>query len=225
MKICLASMLATALAISTGMAGLAFEKTLMEFHPQPDTPQVVADFVFRNTGDKPVRIAKYDAACSCMSVGVAEGKLEYAPGEMGVVRAIFKLAGYYGTVDRVVAIWLDGDTPAAPSARLTVRAHIPQLITLEPKTLNWDLNQPAVPQTISVEMDPDTKSHILKAHSSNENFTLELKTLEAGRNYELIVTPKSTATPGIAIFRMDTDCEAESQRVQNAFGVIRNPPR
>jgi hypothetical protein len=225
MKTFITSLAAMLFGVAIGTAGLTFEKTLIEFHPKPDVTKVTADFAFRNDGDKPVRIANYDAACSCMHVGVSEGKLDYAPGEAGVIRAVFNLAGYYGIVDRVVALWLDGDPPEAPSARLTVRTHIPQLITIEPKTLSWDLNQLPIPQTITVKMDPDTKIHILGVQSSSENFTVESKTLEAGRKYEVIVTPKSTEVPGITAIRIDTDCEVESQRSQSAFGVIRNPPR
>jgi len=219
---CVTAMVATA-AIST--AELAFEKTLIEFHPKPDTPHVTAEFVFKNSSDQAVRIAKYDAACACMEVKVAGNKLDYAPGEIGVIHAVFKLAGYYGTIDRVVAVWLDGDAPTEPTARLTLRAHIPQLVTLDPKTLSWDLNTLPEPKIISIEMDPEVGIQILGTQSSNDNFTLELKILEAGRNYELTVTPQATDTPGIAIFRIETDCETESQRVQTAFGVIRNPPR
>ncbi|MFU8892473.1 MAG: DUF1573 domain-containing protein [Luteolibacter sp.] len=223
MKTIICSILAMAIGVAAGSAGLAFEKTLIEFHPKPDETHVTADFAFHNDGDKPVRIVNYDAACTCMNVGVSGGKLDYAPGEAGVIRAVFKLAGYYGTIDRVVAIWLDGDAPDAPSARLTLRAHIPQLILIEPKTLTWDRNQEPSPQSIAVEMDPNTKIRILDVRSSSENFTVEWKTHEVGRKYEVIVTPKSTASPGITAIRIDTDCEVESQRSQSAFGVIRNP--
>jgi len=204
-------------------AGLTFEHTLMEFRPAPGDPHVTAVFSFRNDRDKPLRIVKYDAACTCMTVTIDGAKHDYAPGEVGVMRAVFKLAGYYGTVDRVIAVWLEGDTPAAPSARLTVRAHIPQLMKIEPRTITWDLNQEPVPQVVAIEMDPDHTIHVLETQSSSDNFLLELKTIEAGRRYEMVVTPKSTAIPGIAAFRVDTDSEIESVRSQSAFGVIRKP--
>ena len=215
----------TVLAIATRAAtgGLTFEDTLLEFHPGPEDTEVVADFSFRNDGDGSVRIAKYDAACSCMNVGVSGGKLDYAPGEVGVIRAVFRLAGYQGTTDRVVAIWLHGDPPAAPSARLTVRAHIPQMVTVEPKTLSWDLHKDPEPQTIAIKIDPSMEMNVTGVASSSENFAVELKTLEAGRNYELVVTPKRSDTPGIAAIRIETDSEIDSMRIHTAFGVVRNP--
>ncbi len=214
--------LATAIA---AVAGLTFEKTLLEFHPKPDDKRVVADFPFRNDTDKPVRIAKYDAACSCMEVGISGGKLDYAPGEAGVLRAIFRLDGYQGTTDRLITVWLDGDPAGIPSARLTLRAHIPQMIKVEPKTVNWDLNQAPEPRVISIEMAADQVIHVVATQSSNPNFLLELKTLKAGSRYELVITPKTTDSPGIAAFRIETDSKIEAHRMQSAFGVVRMPQR
>jgi len=225
MQTIITSLLAMASCVVAVRAGLTFEKTLMEFHPKADQTHLTADFAFRNDGDKPVRIAKYDAACACMNVGVSNGKLDYAPGESGVIRAVFRLAGYYGTTDRVIALWMDGDAPSEPSSRLTVRAHIPQLVRIEPKTLSWELNQDPAPQSLMVEMDPDKKIHVTGTQVTSANFTVELKTHEEGRKYEVVVTPKSTASPAITAIRIDTDSDVETQRSQTAFGVVRNPPR
>ena len=224
MRYLITSLAAVLLALGTAFGGLTFEETLLEFHPGPGDTEVTADFSFRNDGDEPVRIAKYDAACSCMTVGVSGGKLEYAPGEVGVIRAVFRLLEYQGTTDRVVAIWLEGDPPANPSARLTVRAHIPEIVMIEPKNLNWELHKAPEPKTISIKIDPSVEMNVTGAGSSSDNFTLELKTLEAGRSYELVVTPKRTDTPGIGAFRIETDSKIDSMRVHTAFGVVRNPP-
>lgn len=209
--------------VTMAFAGLTFEKTLTEFHPKADEQQIVADFAFRNDHEKEVRIVKYDAACSCMEVSVLGGKLHYAPGEAGVIRAIFKLTGYQGTTDRVVAIWLDGDPDETPSARLTVRAHIPHVIKFEPKTLTWELSGPPDAKTISIEMSPERAIHVLRVMSTDPNFHLEIKTLDAGKRYELVVTPQNTDTPGLAAFRIDTDSKIDAYKSQSVFGVIRKP--
>ncbi len=224
MKRLLTSFAAWSVAAAASVAGLTFEETLLEFHPAVEDTHVTADFAFRNDGDAPVRIAKYDAACTCMDVGVSGGRLQYAPGEVGTIRAVFRLAGYSGTTDRVVAIWLEGDPPAAPSARLTVRAHIPELMMVEPNNLSWDLHKEAQPKTISIEIDPSVEIRVKRVQSSSDNFEVELKTLEQGRSYELVVVPRRTDTPGLAAIRIDTDSEIESLRTHTAFGVVRNPP-
>lgn len=209
--------------VAAASAGLTFEKTLAEFHPKPDQQRVHADFAFRNDGQKAVRIAKTDAACSCMEVGTLGGKLDYAPGETGVIRAVFNLTGLQGTSERVVAVWLDGDPAAAPTARLTVRAHIPEVIRIHPKTLTWDLDGAADARTISIEMAPGRDIRVLRAKSTSPNIALEVKTIQAGRLYEVVATPQRTDTPGITAIRIDTDCEIEAYKSQSAFGVIRKP--
>lgn len=206
-------------------AGLEFEQTLLEFHPKPEDQRVVADFSFRNATQRQVKIVNYDAACSCMEVGVARGKLDYAPGEAGVIRAIFRLEGYQGTIDRIIAIWLDGDPRGTPSSQLTLRAHIPQWINIEPKSVDWDLNSPLESRTIAIEMAEGNSRRVVRTHTTNDNFTLELKTLEEAQRYQLIITPKNTASPGIAAFRIDTDHPVEARRSHTVFGVIRMPSR
>ena len=55
---------------------------------------------------------------------------------------------------------------------------------------------------------------------------MEVKTLEEGKHYELLVTPAETKDPGLAIIRIETDCEIKRHQVLQAFAVIRRdlPP-
>lgn len=205
-------------------AALTFESDLVEVHAAADAANVTADFKFRNDGETPTRIVKYDAACSCMNVSISDGKLEYAPGESGAIRAVFSVGNYSGTIDKVVALWLAGDGPDSPAARLTVRIHIPVLVSIEPKTLTWDVGADPAPQSIAIAIDPSMEIRVLGTQSSNDAFTTELITHEDGRRYELVVTPKRTGTPGLGIIRIETDCPVPRHRIQQAFGVIRNPP-
>ena len=59
--------------------------------------------------------------------------------------------------------------------------------------------------------------------SSSELFACELKTLEEGKKYDLIVTPKGVDAPGMGVIRIETDCEISKHRVQQAFAVLRKP--
>lgn len=224
MKTLLASAIALLLAATPALADLVFENTLLEFKVAADDTSVTADFPFRNDGRKTIHIVKSESGCSCLDVGVAGGKFEYAPGEVGVIRAVFDLRNYSGTIDRLISIWHGEDKNAPSATRLTVRAHIPVLVSVEPKTLSWETRSDPAPGVIHIVMDPAEKIHVTDTSSSSENFTIELKTLEAGRRYDLIVTPKTTETPGMAVFRIQTDSKNERFRTQQAFAVIRNAP-
>ena len=204
-------------------AGLEFKETRKEVHAPADVKTVTADFEFTNRSDKPVTVSKYESTCSCMSVMIKEGKLRYAPGESGVVRAEFDMGNFSGEVDKVVALWLD-DAPAdKPTISLTVRVHIPVLISLDPKTLKWDLGGNADAQTIRVTMNHTKPIKVLKVTSSSEAFVPKLKTVEEGKSYELVVTPVDIKSPGLGVLRIETDCDIVKHRTQQAFAVVRKP--
>ncbi|MEM1083068.1 MAG: DUF1573 domain-containing protein [Verrucomicrobiota bacterium] len=202
---------------------LTFEESLMEVTVPLDGRRVTTDFKFENTTGKRVSIAKYNATCSCMKVQVKGGKLSYEPGEQGVIRAVFDMANFSGTVDKAVQLWLDDDPEAQPSVSLTARIHIPELVKLEPKTLRWDLGGEANSQVITISMVHDEPIHVTHVESVNENFQVELTTVEKGAKYELKVTPKNTDSQRIGLISITTDCSYKRHEKQRAYTIIRNP--
>jgi hypothetical protein len=204
-------------------AGLEFPQTLKEIHAPADAERVTADFNFQNHTDKPVVIKSFKPTCSCVAAEVAGGKLTYAPGESGVLRATFKMENFSGTVDKAIPLWLDGDPEESPSVTLTVRVHIPILVLAEPKTLKWNVGSDPVPQKIRIRMNHQEPIHVTNTTSSSEAFTLSLATIQDGREYELTVTPKATTTQGLAVIRLETDCKVQKQRMQQVFAIVRKP--
>lgn len=204
-------------------AELDFPQTLKEIHAKADAKTVSADFEFTNHSGKPVNVKKKDGGCSCVTVGIQDGKLHYEPGESGVIRAQFDIGNFAGSVDKIVAIWLDDDPPEKPSLSLTLRVFIPVLVELEPKTVKWDVGGKTEPQSIHITMKHDKPIHVVSVECSNEAFKHELKTIEEGKSYDLIVTPADVTQPSLSIFRISTDCEIERHKVQQAFAVIRKP--
>lgn len=204
-------------------AGLDFPATLKEIHAPANAKIVPAEFEFTNRTEKPITVAKVNPTCSCIAVKIKDGKLEYAPGESGLIRAEFDMGNFSGTVDKVVAIWLDDDPEDKPSLALTVRVHIPVLINLEPKTVKWEIGGKAEPQTIRITMNHTNPIRVIDAKSSSNDFKLEIKPVEEGKNYDLIVTPMDMTSAGLAVLRIETDCELAKYRTQQAFGIIRKP--
>jgi hypothetical protein len=211
------------LAVFTQAGGLEFTETLKEVDAGADATLVTTEFSFTNKGDKPASITKSDSGCSCLKIEISGGKLKYAPGESGVVRTTFEMGNFSGTVDKMVALWIDDDPVDNPSTRLTVRIHIPVLVELEPKTLKWDLGTKADPQIIRIQMAEGKSIRVTGVTSSSESFACELKTVEKGEKYDLIVTPRNIDTPGMTVIRVETDCAISKHRVQQAFAVVRKP--
>ncbi len=216
-------MMVAAMTALAQAAGLDFPQALKEIQAPADAKVVTAEFEFTNPTDKPVRIVKYDAACSCMAIKIKDSKLSYGPGESGVLRADFAMGNFSGTVDKVVALWLDDDPADKPSVKLTVRVHIPVLVSLEPKTLKWEVNAAADAQTIRITMNHDSPIRVTAVNSSSPAFQHELKTIEDGKLYELSVKPLEINSPALAILRIETDCSLAQHRLQQAFAVVRKP--
>lgn len=207
----------------THAQGLEFAELIKNVDAPADATIVTADFPFTNKSDKPVLIAKSDPGCSCLKVEISGGKLKYAPGESGVVRTTFEMGNFSGTVDKMVALWIDDDAPDKPSKQLTVRVHIPVLVGIEPKTVKWDIGTKADPKTIQIRMAEGKPIHVVGVKSSSPSFSCELKTVEEGRRYDLIVTPKDVNAPGMSVIRIETDCEISKHRTQQAFAVVSKP--
>jgi hypothetical protein len=211
------------LAAVTHAAGLEFAELLKEFHAAPDAAKVVAEFNFTNHSNKPARLSNSDPGCSCLKVEVADGKLDYAPGESGMLRATFEMGNFSGTIDKNIALWVDDDPADKPSVKLTVRVHIPVLVNLEPKTLKWVIGGKPEPQTIHIQMASEKPIRVINVKSSSSAFTYEVKTIEEGKAYDLIVTPVATEVPGISVLRIETDCAFPKHRVQQAFALLQKP--
>ena len=202
---------------------LEFKALLQDLHAPPEAKTVTAEFEFTNKTDKEVTVKEYKPTCSCISVMIKEGKLRYAPGESGLLRAEFDMQNFSGVVDKVIALWLDADPADKPSMSLTVRVHIPVLVELEPKTLKWELGGKGEAQTIKVSMKHDKPIRIKAVTSSSEAFKCEVKTVEDGKSYDIVVTPDDVTNAQMAVFRLETDSEIKKFQVQQAFGIVRKP--
>ena len=203
-------------------AGLEFKDLTVNQNAAVDATIVTTDFPFTNKTDKPVTITKSDPGCTCLKVEVSGGKLTYAPGESGVVRTTFDVGNSTGDVEKGVAIWLDGDPKSKPSVYLKVNFHIPVLVSLEPKTLSWDIGGKPEPKTIHIKMAEGNTIHVLDV-TAKPSFKTELKTLAKGSEYELVITPESVENPDLSVIRIETDSRVDKQKTQQAFAVVRKP--
>jgi hypothetical protein len=204
---------------------LKFEQDIYEANIGVKDDEVVRDFKFTNTSSKAIKIKHVEPGCSCVTVEFLNAKATYGAGESGVMRVKFKLDNSQGTVDKPIGVYLELDPEDKPSTVVTFRIHIPTVIALEPKTLNWDLNSNPEPKSIRVKIDYEKPVHVTKLSSSNQNFSTEIVTVEEGKSYDVRVTPKSTATQGICLIGIETDIDIEKYQRQQGFARIVSPAK
>lgn len=204
-------------------AHLEFANPTREIQVKSAEKKVVVDFEFVNRTQREVKVMKYDAACSCMAISISGGKLTYAPGESGVVRAIYEVGTAVGSIDKVVALWLDGDAAEAPSVMLKMKFLIPAVVKLEPKSLHWDEGGEAVTRVIRVVMNEEQPLHLVKVESTSSLFECSWKMIEDGKVYEVSVKPTHTQTRELGMIRLITDHHEPRHQVHQAFAVVKPP--
>jgi hypothetical protein len=219
------SILLLLLALTTSLhAELVFDAQKKEIHAPPDAQKIVCDFFFENKGKETVKIDRYESTCSCMSVQINQGgKLEYAPGEKGVLRANFDMENFTGEVDKNVVLWLAGDKESSPSFILVVNVHIPVLVEMQPRTLEWHGKGPWEAKVMKIRMNHTEPIDIVRTTLQNPCFEWEMKTIEKGKEYELLVKPvmKPDVAPGMAVIHIETDCSIKKQQKHMAFVLVR----
>lgn len=202
------------------MAELALEVPLIELKPKPEDESVSTTFVFHNKGDKPVRILSIDSACSCLSADL--DKAVYAPGEKGTGKAEFKVSSFVGRHEKSVHV--KTDDPAQPEWVIPFMLEVPEVIKIEPKTLQWWIGDEAQAKTAKITMIGDAPMSIKDITSTRENVEFSWKEISPGREYEITVKPKNTTDVMLGALRIETDSSIPKYQRQMAFfSVYRKP--
>lgn len=201
-------------------AELALEVPLIELKPKPEDESVTTSFVFHNKGSKPVRIVSVDSACSCLSADL--DKTVYAPGEKGTGKAEFKVSSFVGRHEK--SIHVQTDDPTQGEWVIPFVLDVPEVIKIEPKTLQWWIGDEAQAKTAKVIMMGDASMTIKSVTSTRENVEFSWKEITPGREYEVTVKPKNTTEVMLGALRIETNSSIPKYQRQMAFfSVYRKP--
>ena len=210
----------SALILASASADLVTEVPVIELKPKPEDETISTEFVFHNKGTKPVKVLKIDSACSCLSASL--DKAVYQPGEKGVGKADFKVSSFTGRQEKSVHV--QTDDPAQSEWVITFALDIPEIIKIEPKTLQWWLGDPAEPKITRVTMTGSEPMKITKITSTREQVQFSFKEITPGKEYEVTVTPNSTSEIMLGALKIETDSKIPKyQRQLSFFSVYRKP--
>lgn len=210
----------SALLLASASAELVTEKPVIELKPKPEDETISTDFVFHNKGTKPVKVLKIDSACSCLSASL--DKAVYQPGEKGVGKAEFKISSFIGRHEKSVHV--QTDDPAQSEWVVTFVIDVPEVIKIEPKTLQWWLGDPAEAKVTRVTMQGAEPMKIMRISSTREQVEFSFKEIIPGKEYEVTVKPKSTAEVMLGALKIETDSSIPKyQRQLSFFSVYRKP--
>ena len=205
-------------------AEMVFKSKLVEVTASADAKVVTAEFPFEIKGAEGAEIISHDAPCSCLTAKIfplkadRSVKLKWAEGESGKIVGRFEMGNFKGTVDKAILLNMKGKKE---QVQLVVRVHIPVLFEIEPSTHFWELGGPATAKKFKIKVNHAEPIHILKLMGQMEEFPYEVKKIKDGWEYEVTVTPKSTAEPGMGRLAFFTDCSIKRHKRHQVFTVVR----
>ena len=214
---------------TTGFS-LEFESEVIEHKTAPGETEYTARFAFKNTSKNNVTITKIDTDCGCLRA--ESDKKTYAPGESGVVSAVFTIGSKEGVEEKKV--WVATDEVERPgkkgtpdllfSRTLRVRLDIPKILDIKPAIVKWFVGEKPATKTIDLNVVGEDPLRITRVKSSRENIKVELEEVEAEKKYRIHITPQTTAKQQLGMLTINTNSTIPKHAKKMAFIVIETRP-
>lgn len=201
MKICTLLVLFVLIAVLNGSAhaALTWEKTEANLHPTLSDKTAVAQFKYKNTGDKPVKITSVHSSCGCTTAALA--KEVVAPNESGEITATFNIGNRSGVQTKSISVMTDEEGGQPTVLKLT--ATIPQLLQVAPTFIYWSADDLLKPKTITVKVGGDFPVTKLNVTSTDKSIATKVVPEPDAKAFKIIVTPQEAGRPINAALKIE----------------------
>ena len=201
-----------------------FANTTYEFGKVMAGEVVRHEFVFTNTGDAALEVTAVRPRCGCTTAGEATKLVE--PGKTGTIPLQFNSVNFNGPVDKMA----DVDFKGMPSVLLHLKGAVWKPIEITPtlailSTVAGAMtNATSIVRIINHQDQPVTLSDLT---SSNPSFTAELKTVEPGKEFQVIIKTVPPLGPKNVVgqITMKTSSTNMPSITFTAFATVRAPPK
>jgi hypothetical protein len=112
---------------------IKFEKVVHDFGEVKRSSSNVCEFKFANAGDAVLNIGRIISGCRCTVPELA--KKDYAPGESGTLKVVYRASSRPGSATRRVTVPSNDKT--RPRVVLTVKARVPRKVVHKPNELKF----------------------------------------------------------------------------------------
>jgi hypothetical protein len=188
------SLLVWAVMASSCLASLSFDTNQVELHLSLQETNAVAVFPFINAGKKRVAIKSLKTSCVCTTASSA--KNSYAPGARGKISVQYKPKERPTTSQKDILV--ETDDPALPLSGLKLRIIVPEPSPKESSSISWKLNEAPETKFFRIKINEPGGMMISKVTSSDPSISCILGVITPNKEYEILVTPSSTAHPMVA---------------------------
>lgn len=198
-----------------GVEGLEFEKSLIPVSVKPGENFVKAEFSFQNKSTEIICVRDIKESCDCTTAELSDDKDEFAPNESGKVVVVMETGNFSGTIDKDVVV-----RTSKGDYQLTVRAIIPEVISMTPRRLVWMQGDALTSKEIRISLPKDYPLNLCTVELKGEGFDYEPVTIKKGREYKIIVTPKQSTKPVFNTIWVTTDSKLPRYQRKTGFLVI-----
>ncbi|NDV62302.1 DUF1573 domain-containing protein [Puniceicoccales bacterium CK1056] len=165
-------------------SSLVFETTEVEIKAGLMDDQSTGLYRFTNAGDEPVVITNLKSSCGCTVPELA--KREYAPGESGEIKAVFKFGSRHGVQRKRITV-----STSEENYSLLLTTTIPNWATITPQIVRWTIGNAPSPKEIRLRIESPENIELVEPQFNMQHFTvMDVKT--ADNEWVYSIAPKNT---------------------------------
>jgi hypothetical protein len=180
---------------------LDFKQPHLDLVLEPQQKTADGVFAFTNKGESTFKIVGVKTSCGC-TVADIEKKI-YAPGESGELKVTYKKSP--DVTDGNKTIILVTDEPQNNFYTLSITATHKSAVSIDPYFTKWSINSAPIAKKIHIKILDPYNFHVTDVGTTNENFEASVKTIKAGSEYEVTISPNETTLKSSATIRFYTD--------------------
>src|SRR3954447_7100966 len=209
-----------ALFCTTVRAELRWEQTNVELHPALGDKEAVGHFKYQNAGRTPVHFKSVRTSCGCTVAQTQKDRVE--PGEQGEITATYNIGNHTGT--QIKSITVETDDAAHSPTVLTLKAVLPEALTLTPAFVFWKAGDDPTAKIIVAKAGKDFPAKNLTVTSSNPQFTAAVEATGEPGEWKISVQPKETGRPIAAALTIRPDYPKNAPRLFYANASVTAVP-
>jgi antitoxin component of RelBE/YafQ-DinJ toxin-antitoxin module len=182
-------------AVRQDGAIIQFAQTEHDFGKINNGTSLNFDFVFTNTGTAPLEILAVHSSSAGITAGAWSKSVE--PGQTGTIPIRFNSEKLSGVVHKTVAVTCN--TPTQARTILHLKATVWRAIDVTPAAVYFTPQADArtvETQLVRIVNNTNVPLELAPPECSNKTFAAELKTLKAGKEFEVRISAKPPFGPG-----------------------------
>ena len=171
---------------------IQFETTVYDFGRAKSGDLVKYTYVFTNVGDQLLELTGVQA-CGCIT---ADWTKKVEPGKTGAVPIAFNSAGYGGQIFKPVTVTCNDRTNPRPMLQFKGIIWKPLDVVPPMAILNLTADSPQASVTVRLTNNMPEPMTLSAPESDNKAFAAELKIIQPGKEFQVVIAPASLLPPG-----------------------------